>query len=107
MKPFNLKFEISEMAAYSTATPLVVDITERARPNFKIHIFISMENDSKGAFSLVPYGVLHIEDVRVYTHFLIKELGSSNLLNLYDNQFSDGSSMLKSKFQVLENKGFT
>lgn len=91
---------------FGTANPLVVEIVEHAHPNFKNHPFISMEDDHESVFSSVPYGVLHIEDIRVYMHCPIKELGSTQMLNLYNNQLVDKSSILKPKFQDLENKGF-
>lgn len=74
------KFEFSEMAASRIATPLVVDVTDIAQPNFKKNPFISVENDLKNVFLSVPYGVLYIKDIRVYTHCPIKDLGSSHML---------------------------
>lgn len=65
-----------------------------------------MEDDPRSAFSFVPYSVLHIEDIRVYIHYPIEELGRNHILNLYNNQLSAKSLMLKPKFQGLENKGF-
>lgn len=94
------------MAASGTATPLVVEITKRARPNFKNHPFISMEDDPKSAFPQVLYKFLHIEDIRVYMHYPIEESRSSQMLNLYNNQLSDKSSILKPEFQGLEDNGF-
>lgn len=54
------------MVASGNATPLIVDITKRAQPNFKKHPYKLMEDDPQGAFSTVPYSVLHVEDIRVY-----------------------------------------
>lgn len=87
------------MVASGTTTPLVVEITEHAHLNFKNHPFLSMENDPKSAFSSMPYRVLHIEYIRVYTHCPIEELGSTQMLNLYNNQLADKSLVLKLEFQ--------
>lgn len=95
------------MVASGIPTPLVIHITKCTQPNFKSHSFNSMEDYPKNSFYLVPYGVLHIEDVRFYTHCPVEELRSSHMLNLYNIQFSDKSSVLKLEFQGLEDKGFT
>lgn len=65
-----------------------------------------MEDDLKSAFSSVPHGVFHIEDIRVYTHYNIEELGSSHVLNLYNKHLIDINSKVKPEFLVLEEKGF-
>lgn len=44
-----------------------------------------MEDDPKSAFSSIPYGVLHIEDIMVYTYCPIEELDSTQVLYLYKN----------------------
>lgn len=75
--------------ASGVATPLVVEITERARPMFKIHLFKSIEDDLEGAFFSVLYGVLHNEDIRVYIHCNIEELGIADMLSLYTKNMID------------------
>lgn len=65
------------MASSTIATPLVVDITERARPIFKKHSYKSMKNDPNGAFSSIFYGVLHVEYIRDYIYYNIEELKSA------------------------------
>lgn len=62
-------------------TPLVVDITERAHPKFKKNPYKPIENNPQGAFSSVPYDVLHVEHISAYIHLNIEELGGSQLLN--------------------------
>lgn len=44
-------------------TPQVIDVIKRSRSKFKKHPYKSMETDPKGAFSRVPSGVMHTEDV--------------------------------------------
>lgn len=51
-------------SAFGVATPLVVEITRRARPIFKRHPLKSVEDDLEGAFSFVSYLTLHNEDIR-------------------------------------------
>lgn len=51
-------------SAFGVVTPLVVEITERERPIFKRYPSKSIEDDPKGAFSSVVYGVLHKKDIR-------------------------------------------
>lgn len=68
---------------FEMATPLVVDITKISFPQFKKHPFKLIEIDLLGAFSSVPYVVLHVEDIRIYIHANLEEIGSSHLLNLY------------------------
>lgn len=95
------------MASTGVATPLVVDVIERARPNFKKHPFKLMEDDPNGEFSSIPYGVLHVEDIRVYSHCNIEELGNTQMLKLYTNHMIDEMGNLKPEFKMLEKKGFT
>lgn len=87
-------------------TPLVVEIIERARPIFKIHPFKYVEDDPEGAFSSVPYGVLHNKDIRAYIHCNIEELGNVDMLSLYTKHMMYGMGNLKIEFKSLHDKGF-
>lgn len=49
-----------------------------------------MEDDSSGAFSLVYYRVLHVDDVRAYIHCNIKDLESAQMMKLYTQHMIDG-----------------
>lgn len=44
-------------------TPLVVEIKDRSHPGFKKYPFKSIQDDLEGAFSCMPYNVLHNEDI--------------------------------------------
>lgn len=57
-----LEFEMDLTS--SVATILVVDIKDKARPIFKKHPFQLVEDDPEGAFSSVPYNILHNKDIR-------------------------------------------
>lgn len=70
------------------ATLLVVYVKDIPHLKFKWHPFKSVENNPLGAFSSIPYSVLHIEDIRAYIHANIEDLGSSQLLNLYYNHIT-------------------
>lgn len=89
------------------STPLVVEIKDRARPIFKKHPFKSIEDNPKGAFSSVPYDVLHNEYIRACIHFDLEELGNMDMLNLYNKHLADSLGNLKLEYKVLQEKGFS
>lgn len=60
----HLNPKFPEMALSSIDIPLVVQIYDQPRPQFKRCPFKFIEDDPNGAFSSMPYGVLHIHDVR-------------------------------------------
>lgn len=86
------------------ATSLVVDITKRYCPKFKKYPFKSIEVDPLGAFSYIPYEVLHVKDIRAYIHTNLEETRGSQLSNLYSNHLLGGDYKIKLKFKVLEEK---
>lgn len=83
------------------ATPLVVEIKDRARHVFKKHPFKFVEDDPKVAFSLVPYDVLHNEDFRGYIHYDIEDLGNADMLDLYNKHLADSLGNLKLEYKGL------
>lgn len=88
-----------EMASVSgIATHLVVEIKDRAPPVFKKCPFKSVEDNLEGAFSLVPYDVLHNEDVKAYIHYDLKELGNADMLDLYNKHLANDLRNLKFEF---------
>lgn len=101
----NPKFEMASV--FGIATPLVIEIKDRARPIFKKRPFKSTEDDSEGAFSLVPYNILHNEDIRAYIHYDLKELSNTDMLDLYRKHLVDSLGNLKPKYKVLQDKGFS
>lgn len=86
------------------AIPLVVEVKDKPRPKFKWHPYKSVETKPLGAFSSVPYRVLHKEDIRAYIHENIEELGSSQIMNLYSHHIIGEDFIVKPKFQTLEEK---
>lgn len=80
------------------STSLVVEIKDKARPIFKRHPFKFVEDDPEGAFSLVPYDVLYNEDIREYIHCDLEELGSVDMLSLYNKHLVDNLGNLKPKY---------
>lgn len=89
------------MASFGVATPLVIEVTDRARPKFKKHPFKSMEDHPNGAFSSVLFGVLHVEDIREYIRCNIEELGNVEMLSLYTQHMMDGMGNLKPDVKYL------
>lgn len=86
------------------STPLVVDISKRARLVFKRHPFKSIQDAPEGEFSSVSYDVLHNEDIRAYIHCDVEELGNANMLTLYNKHLANLRN-LKSKHKILHDKG--
>lgn len=83
------------------ATPLVVEIKDRAHPVFKKRPFKLIKDDPEGAFSSVPYDVLHNEDIRAYIHYDREELGNVDVLDLYNKNLAANLGILKPKYKVL------
>lgn len=94
-------------SAFGIATPLVMEIKDRARDVFKKHPFKLVEDDLEGAFSLVLYDVLHNEYIRAYIHCDLKELDNADMLNLYKKHLMNSLSNLKPEYKVLQDKGFS
>lgn len=82
-------------------TLLVVEIKDKALTIFNKHHFKSVEDDLKGAFSSLPNGVLHNEDIRAYIHYDVEEFGSTDMLTLYNNHLMNNLENLKTKYQHL------
>lgn len=64
-------------------TPHLVDVTDRPHPEFKRHPFKSEQTNPTGALSGVPYGVLHVEDIRSFYHCKIEDLGVATIFYQY------------------------
>jgi hypothetical protein len=88
------------------ATTLVVDIEDRPHPKFKWNPFKFVEVEPLGAFSFVPHGVLHVEEIKFYVHANIEELRRTNMLNLYSKKMLGENFSLKLAYEVFEEKGF-
>lgn len=54
--------------------PYLVDVIVRPHPEFKRQPFKSIETDLIRALSGVPYGFLHVEDIRSYIHYNLEDL---------------------------------
>lgn len=100
----NPKFKMASTS--SIYIPLVMEIKDRAKPVFKKHPSKSIQDDLEGAFSSIPYDVLHNEYIRVYIHCDLGELGNVDMLNLYNKHLADSLGNLKLEFKVLQDKGF-
>ena len=54
-------------------TPTICDVSERPRHKFKKNLYKFIKDDLYNALSTVPYGVLHVENVRAYIHYNYEE----------------------------------
>jgi len=88
------------------ATPNIVKISDRPHPTFKKHPYKSLEVDPLGAFSSVPHGVLHTEDIRVYIHANFEDFGESKLMDIYHKQLIDDSFEIKPQYKAIRDKHF-
>lgn len=101
----NPKFIIASTSRI--ATPLVVEIKDRARLVFKKHSFKSIKDDLEGAFSLVPYNILHNEDIWAYIHCDLEELGNADMLFMYNKHLVENLGILKPEYKILQDKDFS
>lgn len=77
------------------------------RINNYTNTYKSMEDNLYGAFSSIPYGVLHVEDIRAYIHCNIEDLGNAEMLSLYTKHMIGDMGNLKLDFKSFQDKGFT
>ncbi|XP_059066162.1 uncharacterized protein LOC131857518 [Cryptomeria japonica] len=89
-------------SVFGVATPLVVEINDRVRLVFKKNPFKSVEDDPEGAFSSVPYDVLHNKDIRAYILCDLEEIGNVDMLDLYNKHLANGLGNLKPTYKVLQ-----
>lgn len=94
------------MTSSSVNNPLVVEVSERERSQFKKNPFKSFKDDLNGALSFVPYDVLHVDDVRAYIPYNIEETDNEAILALYNQHLWDKNGNLKLKYVQLQRKGF-
>lgn len=89
------------------ATPIMVDIKDCPRPEFKQCPQITKVDDSISAFSKVLDGVLYVKDVRAYIHCTLEDLGSSEIKSMYLSTLLNKDGLIKPEFQILKDQGFT
>ena len=66
---------------YKMNPSLLHDIMEKPRYKIKRNSIVNLEDDSKGAFSQIPNGVVIVEDVRSYMHYQFETLGITRISN--------------------------
>ena len=59
-----------------------------------------MEDDSEGAFSQTPHGVLHVEDIRAYIHGKLEIIGNTQIIRDLRDIMEEGE--FKSEFAKLK-----
>ena len=58
---------------------MVWDISESPRYKFKMHTYVSMEDDPLGEFFQVLYNALHVEEIWPYIHWKFEIIGDSEI----------------------------
>lgn len=99
------------MASSSTlefiANPTMIEVIKCPRPVFKLVPKIAKKDDSIGAFSQIPKGVVYVEDPRLYIHCHIEELSEDEIKNMYRTLICDESGNIKPEHKIVETLGFT
>lgn len=85
--------------------PHLVDVIDKPRLEFKRHSFKYVEADIIESLSGVPYGVLHIEDVRSFYHYKLEDLGTFVIFDQY-RLMCDKNGVVKEQFKKATKKSF-
>lgn len=86
--------------------PTIVENVKHPRPVFKIIPKIVKQDNSVGAFSKIPKGVAFAENPRIYIHCNIEDLGSEELMKMFNKVICDKHGIVKSKHKIVETLGF-
>lgn len=98
------------MASGSSAPTFIANLTifevkDRLRPIFKEVPLIAKKEDSTGAFSKIPDGMMYVEDVRAYIHCILEDLGIKGIKSLYQSMILGSSGTIKPKYKEIEDLG--
>lgn len=88
------------------ANPTIVEVIKRPRPIFQLVPEIAKKDDTLGAFSQIPKGVVYVEDPRMYIHCNIEELLDEEIKTMYKTIICDDTSNVKAEHKVNETLGF-
>ncbi|GLJ54638.1 hypothetical protein SUGI_1173840 [Cryptomeria japonica] len=88
------------------ANPTVVEVIKRPRPVFQLVPEIAKKDDTLGAFSQIPKGVVYAKDPRMYIHYNIEELGDEEIKTMYKIVICDDTGNVKAEHKVIETLGF-
>lgn len=87
------------MASTSTleyiANPTMVKVIKCPRPVFQLVPKIAKKDDTAGAFSQIPKGVIYAEDPKIYIHCNIEELGDEEIKTMFKTVICDASDNVK------------
>lgn len=89
------------------ANPTIVEVIKRPRPVFQLVPEIAKKDDTLGAFSQIPKGVVYAQDPRMYIHCNIEELGDEEIKTMYKTEICDDTDNVKIEHKVIETLGFT
>lgn len=76
----------SSSALILIANPTIVEFKDHPRPIFKWYPHVAMNEDLVGVFSHILEGVVYVEDVRVYIHCNIDDLGNLEIKGMHINE---------------------
>lgn len=98
------------MASSSTpefiANPIMIEVIKCPRPIFKLIFEIAKKDDSIGAFSKIPKGVVYAEDPRIYIHCHIEELGDNEIKKMYRTVICGVDGNVELEHKIVETLGF-
>lgn len=89
------------------ANSTAIEVKDCPRPIFKRYPHVATLEDLVGAFYHVLEGVVYVEDVRVYIHYHIEDLGTSEIKGMYMSELMGESGKIKPTYKHIEEKGFT
>lgn len=96
----------SSSALEFIANPIVIEVIKPPRPVFKLIPKIAKKDDTLGAFSKIPKGVVYAEDPRMYIHCHIEEPGAEEIMNMYRTKICDENGNVKVEHKMVETLGF-
>lgn len=88
------------------AKPIIIENIKHPRPMFKFILKIAKQDDSVRAFSKIPKGVAFAEDPKIYIHCNIENLGTEDLMKMFNEVITDEKGMIKLEHKIVEDLGF-
>lgn len=87
--------------------PTIVKVIKRPRPVFQLVPEVAKKDDTLGAFSQSPKGVVYAEDPRIYIQCNIEELGDEEIKTMFKTMICDEFGNVKDEHKIIETLGFT
>lgn len=80
------------------ATPVVVKVSERPRSSYRKYSSKVFEDDSMGAFSSIPHGIMPTEDTRMMIRVKFEEYNHVKLIDLWEKELTGDNFGIKPKY---------